>query len=137
MLTLYLATGVIADGGTVPVSDLLTQFRARYPKFADVPDATVQIWLDEGSAETVTWAETDRASMLYAAHQLSGQGFGAGAIPAGITSFKSGTFSASVSDNIAGKTGFNATSYGREYLALMRRSFAGPRLAWNPPVYPC
>jgi hypothetical protein len=114
----------------------LADFRTRYPAFDAVADGTVQVWLDEGDAETVTWPDADRfrAVMLYAAHKLSASGLGQGAVAAGVTSFKSGTFSASVSDAAASRTGFAATPYGRDYLELMRRIFGGARLAWTPPA---
>ena len=150
MLTL-LATGIFAGEDeptpaptptpsptpTPAPTGLLEQFHARYGSFASVADATVQIWLDEAQTETATWSDATRTRgvMLYAAHRLAEQGLGKGAIPAGVTSFKSGTFSASMSDSIAGRTGFEATVYGREYLALARRQFAGPRLAWEPPAH--
>lgn len=119
------------------MSVLLPDFRNRYPGFAAVADASVSLWLDEGALEVAAWPilAQDRAAMLYAAHNLAAQGLGAGAIPAGVTSFKSGTFSATVSDSAAGRTGFASTVYGREYLALARRHFAGPRLAWTPPAH--
>lgn len=114
----------------------LSEFRALYPAFDTVADATVQAWLDKGETETSAWPDADRDDgiMLFAAHKLTTQGLGRQAIPAGVTSFKSGTFSATVSDGIASKTGFSATSYGRDYLALARRHFGGPRLAWTPPA---
>ena len=112
----------------------LATFRALYPAFAGVADATVQAWIDEGDAETAAWPDADRARavMLYAAHKLASQGLGTGAVPAGVTSFKSGTFSATVSDGLASKTGYHATTYGRDYLALAGRYFGGPVLAWAP-----
>lgn len=118
------------------MSPLLPDFRIRYPAFAAVADASVQIWLDDGEGETLPWPEAvrERATMLYAAHRLSAQGLGTGAIAAGVTSFKSGTFSATLSDAAASRTGFSSTVYGLEYLALMRRHFGGPRLAWTPPA---
>ena len=111
----------------------IADFRARYPAFAAVADASVQIWLDEGFAEVTTWADADqpRAALAYAAHKLAEQGAG-GATTAGVTSFKSGTFSASMSEAQANRTGYAATVYGREFLDLARRSFAGPRMAWTP-----
>lgn len=114
-------------------SAMLALFRVRYANFAAVDDGTVGYWLAEGAKRVASWSETSRenASLLFAAHSLSSQGLGAGAIPAGVTSFKSGTFSATVSDGLASKTGLSATIYGREFLALARQ-FAGPRLAWTP-----
>lgn len=111
----------------------LSDFRTRYPAFSESADATVQVWLDEGDAETSNFSDLTRprAVMAYAAHRLAESGAGGGT-PQGVTSFKSGTFSASVSDAQASRTGFHATQYGREFLALARRNFAGPRLAWTP-----
>ena len=114
----------------------IEDFRTRYAAFAAVADATVQYWLDEGDGDTGGWSDETRPRgvMAYAAHKLAEQGLGTGAIPAGVTSFKSGTFSASVSDAQAARTGFGATVYGREFLDLARRNFAGPRLAYTPTV---
>lgn len=118
------------------VAPTLEDFRARYPAFDAVADATVQLWLDEGDNETSAFTDDTRprAVMLYAAHKLAESGQGKGSIAQGVTSFKSGTFSASLTDSAASRTGFAATVYGREYLDLARRQFAGPRLAWTPPA---
>lgn len=114
------------------VSDLTT----RYPAFASVTEATVQYWLDEAATDCSLFPDTTRAraEMAYAAHRMAELGIITGAIPAGLTSFKSGTFSATVSEGMASATGFDATVYGREFIALRRIAFAGPRLAWTPPV---
>lgn len=145
MLATYLAVGMIGGSGAVtppppppppPPTGLLATFRARYPAFAAVADDSVEIWLDEGFIETAALpAEVQtRAVMLCAAHQLASQGLGEGTIAAGVTSFRSGSFSATLSDSHASRTGLSATAYGRDYLALMRRYFGGPRLAWTPPA---
>jgi len=114
----------------------LSAFRALYPAFDAVADATVQAWLDKGETETANWPDANRDDgiMLFTAHRLTTQGLGSGAIPAGVTSFKSGTFSATQSEKLAGKTGFDSTIYGRDYLTLVKRIFGGPRLAWTPPT---
>lgn len=113
----------------------LADFRIRYPAFAATADATIEAWLADGDAGTTNWPDDDRARavMLFAAHNLSIGGQG-GAIPAGVTSFKSGTFSATLSDAAASRTGYSATVYGREYLDLVRRHFAGPFSAWSVPT---
>ena len=110
--------------------------KARYPAFADVLDATVELWIAEAEDETITWPADVRARavMAYAAHKLNEYGLGAGATPQGVNSFKSGTFSATLSDAQASRTGFAASVYGREYQMLQRRYFGGPRLAWTPPT---
>lgn len=112
----------------------IPEFRMRYPSFDLVDDACIQMWIDEGDTETPKFSDTTRARavMALAAHRLAERGFGNGVIPAGVTSFKSGTFNASVSEMQANRTGFHATVFGREYLDFARRDFAGPRLAWTP-----
>ncbi|MES2903761.1 MAG: DUF4054 domain-containing protein, partial [Pseudomonadota bacterium] len=118
-------------------SDLLALFRLRYSAFSTVEDGSIGYWLgDAGRYVGDHWREADRdpARLAYAAHMLSANGALPGAIPQGLTSFRSGSFSATVSDSTAGLTGLSATPYGREFIALQRASFAGPRLAWTPPV---
>lgn len=113
--------------------------KARYPAFAAVDDAIVQTWLEEGAADCATFPETmrARAEMAYAAHRMAELGLVEAALPAGVTAFKSGTFSASVSDAVAARTGLDTTIYGQELKDLRRRAFAGPRMAWSPPVPGC
>ncbi|NBC37358.1 DUF4054 domain-containing protein [Novosphingobium sp. FSY-8] len=99
-------------------------------------DEAVTLWLAEAAVDCATFPEAirARAEMAYAAHRLVEVGVVAGAVPAGVTSFKSGTFSATVADAAASRTGFAATAYGQEFITLRRRAFAGPRLAWTPPA---
>lgn len=113
--------------------------KARYPAFAAVADATVDYWLAEAAEDCASWPESLRArgEMALAAHKMAELGIVAGAVPAGVTSFKSGTFSASVADGVASRTGYNATVYGREFSQLARNLFGGPRLAWQPSAEPC
>lgn len=108
-------------------------FKARYPAFSTVEDATATIWLVEGDSETINWPDADRsrAVMLYAAHRLSEQGLG-DSTPLGVTSFKSGTFSATVESSQASRIGYDATRYGRELVELMNRNFTTPIMAWEP-----
>jgi hypothetical protein len=113
----------------------LADFRTRYPAFAAVADATVTYWLGEGDDAVVAWraADQDKGAMAYAAHKLAEQGLD-GSMVGGVTSFKSGTFSAAVSDAAARRTGLHSTIYGREFIQLARRTFAGPRTAVIPAV---
>lgn len=144
-LSYFALTAVTVGGRTfretavLPVIDraaeLLATFRLRYPAFSSVEDGPISYWLV--SAATVVgdkWPEAVRApaKAAYAAHRMAEAGQGKGAVPAGVTSFKSGTFSATVADGIASLTGLDATVYGREFVALRRTAFAGPRLAWTP-----
>lgn len=117
---------------TAPTSaDLI----ARYPAFAAVATTTIDYWLAEAALDCALFPEDlrARAEMAWTAHRLAEQGLGTTPVATGVTSFKSGTFSATVSDSIAGLTGLEATIYGREVIDLRRRAFAGPILAWTPP----
>lgn len=110
----------------------LAEFRIRYPAFSAVTDQAVQYWLDEGGAQCARWpADNDRAALLYAAHKLTETRAG---LAQGVTSFKSASFSADITSDAANRTGFRATQYGREYLDLARKHFAGGTMAWNPPA---
>lgn len=119
---------------TVPAP---ADLKARYPAFAAVADATVQVWLDDAATfADASWPDADRRTgvMAHAAHRMAELGIGASSVPLGVTSFKSGTFSATVSDKTASATGLDATVYGREFKTLRDRLFRGPRLAWTPPA---
>lgn len=111
--------------------------KRRYPAFDPVPDTTVALWLADAAQDCAAWPDDyrTRGEVLRTAHSLAELGLGAGAIPAGVSSFKSGTFSATVSDNIAGATGFASTVYGREFLSLQRKLFGGPIMAWQADTY--
>lgn len=113
--------------------------KARYPAFATVLNATIDVWLAEAATDCAAFPDSTRAraEMALAAHNMASLGIVSGAVPAGVTSFKSGTFSATVSDGAASRTGLYATIYGREYLGYRRTAFAGPRLAWTPPAATC
>ena len=114
---------------------LLTAFRIRYPKFAAVGDGAVLYWITDAARFVgETWRATDRdpATLAYAAHMLADTGALTSTIPAGVTSFRSGAFSATIADGIAALTGFASTAYGREFLALRRANFAAPFLVGDP-----
>lgn len=109
------------------------ELKTRFPAFASVADATVDYWIADAEGPVgVNWDETERPNgvMLFAAHNMALLGFasGAGTVPAGVTSFKSGTFAVAVSDKLAGASGIYATLYGRMYSDLCRRLFGGARL---------
>lgn len=128
------------DTALLPIIDrasaVLAAFRLRYPVFDTATDGQISYWLADGGSQVSAWREGDQQAgrLAYAAHKLAEAGVGgAGAIPAGVTGFRSGAFSAQVSDAVASRTGFKTTIYGREFLAIAKRNFAGPRLAWTPP----
>lgn len=144
MLSLTVTTAggrTFREGAILPVFDRATEamalFRLRYPAFASVSDGLISYRLYEALdivGDEWPTAQQVIARTAWAAHKLAEAGSISGAVPAGLTSFKSGTFSATVSDGLASATGFDATVYGREFLAMRRAAFAGPRLAWTPPV---
>lgn len=130
MLALYLST-ILFDGDSSPSSPLLTAFRLRFPAFASVPDEVVQYWIDDaGALVGDNWPDQDRGIgvMSLAAHNMASLGLGKGTAPAGVTSFKSGTFSVQMSDKAASATGYSSTIYGRQYLDMCQRIFGGARL---------
>lgn len=113
--------------------------KARYPAFSDVPDATVTYWLTDAKREADdSWGiATDiaPAQIAVAVHNMMAAGVAglaqsqvAGLLSQGVTSFRSGSFSAAISED-AVKTalagGYEATAPGREYLRLLARNKAG------------
>lgn len=119
-------------------SDLLALFRLRYGAFAGISDGVVGYWLADALQQVDTsWASGDQdpAKLAWAAHMMESLGLrSAGQSLVGITSFRSGTFSATLSNNAADRVGLAATVYGREFLMLRRRNFGGAIPAWNPPT---
>lgn len=110
--------------------------KLRYPAFAARDDATIQYWLDD-AARIVTpdWSEREPATLALAAHGMAVQGLdqtGAVAIPAGVTSFRSGAFSVSLTEAAANRSltaSYGSTRYGVEFQAMLRRKRGGPLLA--------
>lgn len=120
-------------------SELLALFRLRYAAFASIADGVIGYWLADAAGRIADpWPEDarDPAKLVLAAHMLAESGAlsGNAGIPAGVTSFRSGSFSATFSDSVANRTGFSTTIYGREFLALRRRNFVGMTTAWAPPT---
>jgi hypothetical protein len=129
--------------GVLPVidraSDLIASFRLRYPAFDALDDGRISYWLADAGPLVASWAadSQETARLAWSAHNLAASGaLSAGVDMTGMTSFKSGDFSASFADKIASQQGLESTPYGREFIALRRASFAGPRLAWQPPAVP-
>lgn len=126
---------------------------ARYPAFAAVSPATIQMWLTDAERYVdQSWAEGDYAAALMAkaAWEMAKKGLAAiGAadaaiamIPAGVTRFRSGAMDVSISDKAAEAAaagGLSAGLYEEDFCALRRRSFAGPRVisAPYPPLAGC
>ncbi len=117
-----------------------TDLKTRFPAFATLDNATVELWLDDARiVVTDAWIEADRApaESLLAAHYLTLNGHGAsgGAVgnlaAMGVTDFKSASMSVSfdagrVNSLVSGD--YSATTYGAQFLVHLRRNRGGPRL---------
>lgn len=120
------------------------QLKAKYPAFAAVADATVDLYLvDAGRAVDTTWTEGDyqTAIMLYAAHLMVLAGIGVGAEAEananGLTGYKR-IKSGQLDLERAGKADSGAanvpdeyasTTYGQQYYYLLVKNRRGPRVA--------
>ena len=116
----------------------LADFKATYPAFSALEETPYAAWAGKAEARVTDSYGTEQqdATELLTAHYLALLGIGMGAAGAiatsGATSFKSGTFQASISDQVAAqraKGGLNATIYGQQFAAIQRRLFGGPILA--------
>lgn len=117
---------------TVPTA---ADLKALYPAFAAVSDATIdaRIAWSNGRDVDESWSEADfpYAIMAAAAHRMAKAGVPGIAADEtsefaakGVTSFKSGSFNVSFSEaaaNRASGTGWESTSYGADYLDLLRK----------------
>jgi hypothetical protein len=109
----------------------------KYPAFGATPPATVAFWLKDAERYVTTvWGESDYAAglMALAAHNMAMAGLGSdtsalAGIPAGVTAMKSGSLSLNFTPEAANARlggGLDASRYGTEYMALLRRNRAGP-----------
>ncbi len=126
---------------TVPTADDL---KNRFPVFAAVDDATVDIMLAEAVALVDdSWssqADFTLGRLLYAAHLLTVEGYGTGAeaktAGGGLTAFKtikSGALTLTRGDGapaVAG--GVETTSFGQRFKDLQALNIGGPLLAKVP-----
>lgn len=113
-------------------------FKAAFPAFADTPREAIAYWHDRALrvVDARFGSDQDHAAMLLTAHYLTVQGQGAGAEAqrhakfGGATSVKSGTLSINWDGGAGGatKSRFEATSYGLEFLPLLRAYCGGPRI---------
>ncbi len=116
------------------------EFKARYPRFNAVADATIQFVLDDAPVDE-TWTNGDfkKAIMLYGAHALTIEGLGTGAdaqiiagAGAGVSKYKAGdteiTFAgvASGSGSVAAGTTYALTTFGASFAELMLINCGGP-----------
>jgi hypothetical protein len=124
----------------------LADFKAKYAAFTTLTETPYAAWATEAEADITDryGDQQQRATELLTAHYLALQGIGNGETGAiavsGVTSFKSGTFSATISDKVAAERSrglLSATLYGQQLELIQRRLFGGPRLAWTPPARVC
>jgi hypothetical protein len=117
------------------IAPTVEEFKTRFPVYADVPDATVQMALDEASTMVddtwVSQADYTAGYMLGAAHLLALDGYGTSTetLLYGFSSIKMGPlqldrFKTTGEGAAYGTIG--STSYGSRYLSLLKRN--------HPPV---
>ncbi len=117
---------------------LLADFQAMYPAFTTLTEVPYAAWATKAEARVGENYGDDQqdATEYLTAHLLAwnsiGMPAGAATLAAtGATSFKSGTFAATISDSfVAARTkgGYGATVYGQMFLEIQRRLFGGPQL---------
>lgn len=117
--------------------------KADFPAFANADDAVIQRRIDRtASSVDESWSEADYAyaRSLLTAHYLVLDGIGqgtdaelAGLGLSGVSRLKSGSLDVSFSDTTSGVQlgGYDSTSYGRRFLALLRRNRGGPLITGN------
>ena len=112
--------------------------KTRFSEFAATDDAAIQFAIEEAARSVDdTWIEGDRilAVMLLAAHHIASIAATSGADGREVTSETIGPISvtyaqitSSPSQPGSGSSGSDkeSTSYGKRYLALLRKNFGGP-----------
>jgi hypothetical protein len=119
--------------------------KATYPAFDSVSDAVVAVHISRAATQAVdaSWPEGEftTAAIDYAAHTMALVGLGASDETtryqrAGVTSIRTGQFSASFSDQAVSKAaggGLDSTPYGRAYKLALRRVKGGARIVAPAP----
>jgi hypothetical protein len=133
----------------VYVPPTLDQFKTRFPSFANVPEATLEmIFAEAVNAVGETWTERDRplAVMYFAAHLLASEGYGVseagdaagggGAATLGQVrkrkvgdvevEFGGVSRSSSGGGGVGTAAWLSTTEYGKRYLRLLRLNHPGP-----------
>jgi hypothetical protein len=116
----------------------LAEFRSLFPAFTTLDDNQYDDWLAKAERRVgENWGDEQQdATEFLTAHLLAVNGVGVDAGAAvlaatGATSFKSGAFSASVSEAVVtkrAKGGYQATVWGQQFAEIQRRLFGGPYL---------
>lgn len=114
------------------------EFATKYPAFSTLEEPAYEAWAADAELEiTATYGDMQqKATELLTAHYLASNGIGLAAgistlLTSGATSFKSGTFSATISESAVSarmKGGLRSTSYGQELRRIQSRLFGGPQL---------
>ena len=118
----------------------LVQYRARFPEHTAIPDATVEMYLDDANDDVQNGELGDRltrAQLYYAAHLVATDptygatagGSGGGNVQSRTVGNVSVTFATSPLSASSGTTedDLKTTSYGRRYLMLLNASLIGFR----------
>lgn len=115
----------------------LAKFQTLYPQFAKLTDLQYDAWAErlEPKVGDAYGDSQQEATELLLAHNLMLNGVG---VPAtakianeGATSFRDGSFSATLSDEVVqqrAKGGYAATIYGQQFATIQKRIFGGPIL---------
>lgn len=115
----------------------LADFMAKYVAFTTLTEPPYAAWATDAEADITDryGSYQQRATELLTAHYLAlqtiGMGAVAGVIATGATSFKSGQFSATISDSVItarAKGDLASTPFGQQLAAIQRRLFGGPML---------
>jgi len=116
----------------------LADFMVAYPAFSTLTEQPYAAWTTKAEFRVSERYGDDQqdATELLTAHLLTLNGIGLPAGTAtiaviGATSFKAGTFSATLSDSIVSqraKGGLQATTFGQQFADIQRRLFGGPYL---------
>lgn len=123
-------------------SPSIADFRARFPEFANVPDATIQMALNDAlTTVDERWIEADQVPAIcyLAAHLLSvagepgrsnGDGSGSSANQGPVSSVKVGDVQVNYSGSVAssgasawGDSFYALSRYGQYFLLLLRRNW--------------
>jgi len=116
----------------------LDQFKAQFLAFSTLTEEPYAAWATKAERRVGEsyGDEQQDATELLTAHLLAINGIGLAAgtgtlAATGATSFKSGTFSATLSDSVVAqraKGGYASTTWGQQFQEIQRRLFGGPRL---------
>ena len=126
----------------MPYSRLpLADFTAKYTAFTTLTEPSYAAWATDAERDITDryGSYQQRATELMTAHYLAlqtiGMGAVAGVIATGATSFKSATFSATLSDSVVAmkaRGDLKSTTYGQQLAQIQRRLFGGPYLVGCP-----